>query len=86
MKLILCKNCSDVFKLDNELRTCKCKKSFGLYITDIYAEYNGEFAIPLGIVNSDLKTAIYNQPNEGLGERFDAFVIPKNCETCVKIT
>jgi len=86
MKLILCKKCSDIFKLDIKLRSCKCGKSYGRYLNDDFnAEYAGEYAIPLGFKNSSLKKAIDNQPTSGSGENFEAFVIPKTCDTFIKI-
>jgi len=55
--------------------------TFGHYIDDINAVYKGEFAVPIGINNSTLVDAIKNQPRDGWGEKFEAFVIPKSCET-----
>ena len=81
MKLILCKNCSDVFKLSQMMRSCKCGMAKGRYLNDIDAEYSGPSAVPLGFSNSTLVRAIDNQPEDGLGSEFIAFVIPKECPT-----
>lgn len=86
MKLILCTKCSDVFKIESETRKCKCGYSVGRYTDNINAIYYGNYAKPLGIVNSSLVEAVHNQPKEGLGERFVAFVIPKECDTMIKVT
>lgn len=80
MKLILCPKCHDVFKLDYQLRQCKCGQSYGQYGTDgLHASYHG--GIPIGFNNRSLVVAMFNQPQEGMGERFEAFVIPKDCPT-----
>lgn len=82
MKLIYCKKCHDVFKLDHELRYCKCYSCWGLYLDDgLNAVYKGRCAVPLGFANSTLVEAVHNQPKEGMGEEFTAFVIPKKCPT-----
>ena len=41
----------------------------------------GGIAIPIGFNNSSLYRALINQPDEGMGERFEAFIIPKTCDT-----
>ena len=81
MKLILCKNCSDVFKLSQMMRSCKCGMSQGRYLNDLDAEYSGSSAVPLGFANSTLVEAIHKQPEDGMGTEFVAFVIPKECPT-----
>lgn len=86
MKLLVCVFCSDVIKLNNvELRTCACGECGGYYKEDgLNAVYWGDSAIPIGFDNSSLVEAIQNQPDSGMGERFVAFVIPKDCPTMVK--
>lgn len=83
MKLILCKNCHDVFRLHQDKeRFCKCGKCSGKYTDDLNAWYKGgEFVVPLGIANSSLARAVRNRPKEGLGEKFSALVIPEICNT-----
>lgn len=81
MKLILCPECHDVFKLDYKPRECKCGACKGHYYEDgLTAEYSGP-AIPLGFANSSLADAIKKQPKRGQGKEFIAFVIPKSCPT-----
>ena len=81
MKLIFCTNCYDVFNLRYEMKTCSCKKSAGRYRSELDAEIEGEHALPLGFENKSFMVAIKNQPSEGMGKRFEAFVIPKKVLT-----
>lgn len=82
MKLIFCPHCQDVVKLDFEARNCKCGRSGGVYKKDgLHAVISGD-AIPLGIDNTSLAWAMKARPECGsLGSTFEAFVIPKECET-----
>lgn len=85
MKLIICTECQDVVKGHTEARTCKCGSSCIKYSEDgLNAVYWGP-AIPLGFANSSLRKAVLNQPADGMGERFEAFVIPKSCPTFLKL-
>ena len=83
MKLILCPNCYQVISLRETLTKCECEKSWGKYIDHIDAVYGGN-AIPLGFDNFSLADSVRNQPDAGLGERFVAFVIAKQCPTFKK--
>ena len=80
MKLLFCTGCYDIFSLRRYLRYCACGESAGRYKDDLQAEVSGK-AVPLGFHNQDFAEAIRNQPEEGAGERFIAFVIPKHCPT-----
>jgi hypothetical protein len=85
MKLIYCPACDDVVKLHPELTTCRCGRSYGMYAPDgLNALYGGR-AVPLGFANSSLMFAINMQPESGDGQRFEAFVIPKQCPTFHKL-
>lgn len=88
MKLIMCKFCSDVVRLTFKMRHCECGASFGQYdpedIESLQAEIGGS-AIPLGFENNSFVDALRNQPSEGRGERFTAFVIPKECPTIRRV-
>jgi hypothetical protein len=84
MKLLFCKQCFDVFRLTHVERKCECGSTKGRYDDDVDAVYSGEYAVPLGFINSSFRTAILNQPNDGKGSEFTAFVIPKICPTMVK--
>ena len=85
MKLIFCKKCQDIVRLrTEEERSCFCGSTSGAYDNELDAWYKGESAIPLGIANSTLSSALYHQPENGMGEEFTAFVIAKECETFKK--
>ena len=86
MKLIFCRECQDVFKLDYSIKTCKCGKCYGKYLSDgLTAEVNKE-AVILGINNNSLVGTL-RESNFGkltskyMGDRFEAFVISPKCDT-----
>lgn len=85
MKLLFCSICHDVFRLDHDARECHCGLVGGKYVDDLNAEYYGKDAIPLGFANETFAEAVCNQPHAGMGERFTAFVIPKECDTFKKV-
>jgi hypothetical protein len=81
MKLIFCPECKDVVKLKMQEKTfCECGKSWGTYTDNLRAVIN-PIAIPLGFHNGFFINAIRCQPEEGMGKKFEAFVIPKVCPT-----
>jgi len=82
MKLLLCKECQDIVRLiQDEKRVCQCGKVGGKYTDNLNAIYFGEMAVPIGFANSTLVKAVHKQPENGMGENFTAFVIPKVCPT-----
>lgn len=83
VKLLLCLKCSHIFNLDYNERMCDCGSTKGKYINQQEAIYSGKHSIPLGVANDSLINAIKNQPQEGMGEEFSAFVIPKICPTFI---
>lgn len=85
MKLIYCPHCEDIRKLALKLTTCECGRSYGRYDEDgLNAMYGGK-AVPIGLANESFIVALANQPESGLGKRFVAFVIPKQCPTFTKV-
>lgn len=89
MKLLLCKKCSDVIKLTtSKVRRCECNHIAGLYVNDLDAIYAGKEAVPLGIANSSLRTAVEYppEPDDTLGKVFIAFVIPTGAHTFNKVS
>lgn len=85
MKLLYCKDCGDVVVLRLGYdRTCECGQVVGQYTDNLNAVYSGDQAVPLGFANDSFVYARSNQPENGLGERFDAFVIPVECRTFIK--
>ena len=81
MKLLLCKNCQDIIRLIDTDRLCQCGAIGGKYTDSLNAVYFGDMAVPIGFANSTLTKAIQTQPEDGMGENFTAFVIPKVCTT-----
>lgn len=83
MKLLYCRECGDIFSLRTEEKRCRCKaKTRGAYEADcLHAWYAGDSAVPLGALNGSFHDAVRNQPLGGLGEHFEAFVIPQVCPT-----
>lgn len=84
MKLLFCKNCGSIFNLDFHEKKCKCGNVKGRYVDDVKAIYSGNDAMPIGIDNFSFAGAVSNQPEDGKGKRFEAFVIPKKCDTFVR--
>lgn len=86
MKLILCKKCQDVVRLvQSEERACSCGTCSGRYTNELDAWYKGGvFVVPLGFDNWSLSTAVHEQPENGMGKIFRAFVIPKECKTFIQ--
>lgn len=84
MKLLYCKLCGDIVRLRGELRRCECGASTGRYTGVLQAEISGS-AIPLGFNNLDFFLALEERPEQGLGKKFTAFIIPKECATVERI-
>lgn len=80
MKLIYCTQCHDIRKLHRNSIVCACGRSGGFYTDELKAVITG-FAVPLGVNNRTFVKALADRPEEGMGERFEAFVIPKKCPT-----
>lgn len=92
MKLILCLDCHDVYKLAKAKRTCACGMTWGMYLEDgLNAEVsdNPQTQV-LGFHNGELAYAIQDQRTkgdrpDGLGYRFAAFLIPDSAPTVRKV-
>ena len=86
MKLLLCKGCQDIVRpLIGIKRYCQCGCCTIIGQHDnVTVSYTGEKAVILGIKNSSLIQAVANQPDEGMGKDFVAFVVPKKCITTIK--
>ena len=61
MKLIFCPVCNDVFKLAQNIRTCKCGKCRAKYIDNSKAVTNGK-GICLAISNHSLAERLFVNP------------------------
>ena len=83
VKLLYCLACGDLFIVTSEPRACLCGATRGQYVDSHSAIYSGKLAVPLGIANASFLRAMYNRLDKdtGKGERFEAFVIPKQCES-----
>jgi len=84
MKLIYCQKCGHVLSLtDGHWRVCECGQCGGRYLKDnLHAEvFGGASCVPLAFGNPSFREARRHQPEGKWGTRFEAFVIPKNCQT-----
>lgn len=84
MKLIYCPQCMDVLALFRKARMCMCGKSGGAYTDELNAEIYGE-AIALGFANISFLRAVNSRPEKGWGKEFEAFVVPRVCNTITRI-
>lgn len=85
MKLLYCESCKDLFNLHYYIKTCSCGKASGVYEENgLDAVYTG--GVPIGFHNASFKMARIQRPEYGLGERFDAFIIPRICPTMKKMS
>lgn len=100
MKLLACRNCSDVFSLRVAIRNCSCGKCGGQYVDDLTAEVWGpkDGYWVLGFNNSSLVDAIRQQMSLGdskevmggiygsavKGRPFEAFIIPESAPTVIR--
>lgn len=72
MKLLFCRRCGDVVKLQRTQRECGCGSSSGRYRSDgLRASYFGD-AVPLGIDNNSLLAALGSKEKD---PHIDAFLI-----------
>ena len=70
MKLIFCKSCCDIVKLDKVRRTCKCGNCYGWYHDDGLHATISKDAIAIGINNYILVGRI----REGSGGNIAAWI------------
>ena len=86
MKLLLCKGCQDIVRpIIGIERFCQCGAcSIVGQHDNVTVSYSGEKAVIIGFNNSSLIRAVANQPEEGMGKDFIAFVIPKKCSSVIK--
>lgn len=81
MKLAFCPRCQDAFKLDYEMRQCKCGASKGKYEDPTNAIVFGA-AIPFCVGWSSFTAAIKNRPDHRYtGAEFKAWIPPVNCDS-----
>lgn len=82
MKLLFCPECDDLFSLHFEIRVCRCGKSSGRYMNDVNAEYLGR-AIPVGVSNSSLGSAIRRYKTDAGNHLITAFTIPADAKSII---
>jgi len=59
MKLLMCRKCQDIIKMQSFERACMCGLSKGRYLKDgHHAEYSGQYAVVIGVDNDSLRKAI----------------------------
>jgi hypothetical protein len=58
MKLIYCRDCGDVVRLQRFVRMCLCGKTAGRYLEDGIHAVISEDAVPIGIDNNSLRMAV----------------------------
>lgn len=86
MKLIICTQCWDGFFLAiKEERQCHCGNCKGQYVDKVNAEYSGNTALPVAILNKDLTDNFSKQGPEGLAVQIPAYIMPKILETFKKM-
>ncbi|MHA2063896.1 MAG: hypothetical protein ACXABY_05865 [Candidatus Thorarchaeota archaeon] len=80
VKLLLCKSCTDIFRLRyKKLKTCICGESKGVYMSWTDAIYSGN-CLPIGFNNKSFVDACYEK-----GGDFTAFVINQDSESFIKV-
>jgi len=84
MKLLYCTECRSITSLNYDRHECFCGKCKGRYEPDgVTVVYSGP-AVMLGILNRSFVEAVAGQPiKAGKGRRFEAFVIPVECEMTI---
>jgi hypothetical protein len=81
MKLLFCDRCYDLFKLDFELRSCKCGLVKGQYINNSEAVVNGK-GVSLAIGNGSLLRAVYGWLSAGNDHDRDHYLNKNKVEFC----
>lgn len=85
MKLLFCRKCQDVIRLQPEERVCLCGETGGRYFDKTKAVYWGDSAVPLGFNNRSLAGALKEPVIIGHGRVFEAFICPVICRTFEKV-
>ena len=83
MKLLYCKDCSDLIELNLNERTCICGKTKGRYIDNVNAVYSGN-CIPMGVNNNFLLVARRLYEEFPGNYSIELFTIPEDCKTMKK--
>ena len=78
MKLIYCRACQDIIKLNMKLRLCACGKSWGRYGAGGVLATISATAVPLAINNLPFDLALEKREEDGASVPFEACVIHKS--------
>lgn len=69
MKLLFCRHCGDVVKLQRTIRRCKCRAVSGKYLPDGAHAVVSKDALVIGLANPDVVSAtgvfLSNHPDAG---------------------
>jgi hypothetical protein len=65
MKLLYCYKCNDIVRLQTEERKCSCGLTSGKYLYRRYAEYSGDYAVPLWINDAMIKKSARKWGDKG---------------------
>lgn len=93
MKLLMCRECQDIFNLTRKLKSCSCGESSGRYVDNLNAEISGD-CVPIGIDNDSFSLAYRLQKVDNAfqektvgheGVPFDAFFIPEAATSIKRI-
>lgn len=92
MKLLLCQECKDIFKLRfSETKYCHCKKSSGKYIDTVNVEIQGPCTL-IGFPNIKFHAShmihVLGKDDSGIQEKatpFEAFFIPDTAESVKRL-
>ena len=64
MKLLLCLNCMDVFKLDYKSRACKCGMVKGGYYDDGHTSWTNGKGVSIGLALPDITSSYVRLVND----------------------
>lgn len=65
MKLLYCYKCNDLIRLQPEEKECSCGLTSGKYLYRRYAEYSGDYAVPLWLDDSVIKKSARKWGDKG---------------------
>lgn len=83
MKLLFCRDCADVVKLQYEIRRCKCGQARGRYLEDgWHAEVWGDRTDVIGLHNRDVLAACGLNATAGPngGPKIEAWMMSRDYE------
>lgn len=87
MKLLYCKACNDLVRLQREWRLCNCRRSAGRYEDAARAIVAGEPAFAVGIMGDAITRAISDVATASgrFGPAFSGWVFPLDFEKVTRV-